>query len=452
MAEQAFLNEYAPPGVLVNYRYDILYFHGDTGKFLTPPSGEPTLNILKMIRTDLRHRVSQMLHEVAKTKERAVEHNVHLHGDDGTMTLDLSATPVPGREDLFIVAFDRKPAQKQIQEKKKGTPPEGPGRDLRVAELEESLRHSKQELQATLEELETSNEELKSANEELQANNEELQSINEELESSKEELQSTNEELEMLNSELRNKNEDLAQAHDDIQNLLTSTDIGTIFLDTELLIKRFTPAVKAVFNLIDSDIGRSISHITSVLHYDRLEKDAQEVLDTLIPKELEIETKKGRFILLRMLPYRTSRNVIQGLVITFSDISKIKRAEQAADQARLYFENIMNTVREPLLVLNKDLKVVSANKAFYTLFKVNAGETEGVYVYNLGNQQWNIPKLQELLERIIPENGVFEDYVVEHDFRAIGHRRMVLNARRLEPGIDQPQMILLAFEDVTNKN
>jgi two-component system CheB/CheR fusion protein len=454
MAEQAFLNEYAPPGVLVNSSFDILYFHGDTGTYLSPPPGEPVLNILKMIRMDLRNKITQMLHEVERTKERTVERNVRLQRGDETITVDLTVAPVHGRDALYMVAFEQKAAQQQIPEKKKGRRPGGqePKPDPRVAQLEEQLTYIKQELQATIEELETSNEELKSANEELQANNEELQSTNEELESSKEELQSTNEELETVNSELRNKNEELGRANDDIQNLLAATDIGTIFLDTDLRIYRFTPAAKTVFNLIDSDVGRFISHITSTLSYERFEQDAQEVLDTLIPKEIEIETTTGRSILVRVLPYRTGKNIIAGLVVTFTDISEIKRAEQAANEARLYFENIMNTVREPLLVLNKDLKVVSANKAFYTLFKVNAGETEGVYVYNLGNQQWNIPKLQELLERIIPENGVFEDYVVEHDFRAIGHRRMVLNARRLEPGIDQPQMILLAFEDVTNKN
>ena len=200
--------------------------------------------------------------------------------------------------------------------------------DARILELKRELQIKEESLKASNEELETSNEELKSSNEEMQSINEELQSTNEELETSKEELQSVNEELTTVNTELQNKVADLSQAINDMNNLLAGTGIGTIFVDHQLRILRFTPQVTKVINLIPTDVGRPVGHIVSnLLGYDRLVEDIKEVLDTLMPKDIEVQTKKGVWYLLRIRPYRTLENVIKGAVITFTDITEMKRAE-----------------------------------------------------------------------------------------------------------------------------
>ena len=275
-----------------------------------------------------------------------------------------------------------------------------PEEETRFAVLEQELQATKEYLQTTVEELEASNEELKSTNEELQSTNEELQSTNEELETAKEELQSTNEELITVNSELQNKLEELIEVNNDINNLLASTDIGTVFLDQELRIKRFTPAATSLFNLIASDIGRSIRDITMKSGYDRLWEDAEEVLHTLQVKEMNLQSEAGQVFSVRLLPYRTRENIIDGVVLTFVDLSEIR----LLTLAKLFAESIVDAVREPLLVLDGDLQVVSANQAFYSNFKVTREATEKRPIYELGGGQWNIPELRKILEEIVSQN------------------------------------------------
>jgi two-component system CheB/CheR fusion protein len=298
-----------------------------------------------------------------------------------------------------------------------------------------------------VEELEASNEELKSTNEELQSTNEELQSTNEELETAKEELQSTNEELVTVNSELNNKIDELTEVNNDITNLLASTEIGTVFLDQELRIKRFTPAATRLFNLIPTDLGRSVKDITSKTKYANLWQDAEDVLHSLQVKEIEVQSRMGDTYALRILPYRTRDNVINGVVLTFIDVS----AQHLLAMARNFAGSIADTVREPLLVLDGDLKVVSANQAFYRTFRTSQADTEHRYIYDLGEGQWNIPRLRELLEKIIPRDLSFKDFEVVHDFPKIGKKTMFLNARRLPPAGEHASMILLAIEDVTEQ-
>ena len=323
--------------------------------------------------------------------------------------------------------------------------PENESRPLRPQQI------SQGELQATIEELETSNEELKSANEELQANNEELQSTNEELESAKEELQSTNEELETVNSELLKKNQQLTKADDDLKILFSATDIGTVFLDNDLRIKRFTPTATEAFNLKPVDIGRSISDITCNLEYDDLAKDAGEVLDKLSRKELEIRSKRGKTYVMRIVPYRSGENVIEGVVISFLDISGFENIRNSGSQSSLrkFFETIMAGLREPVMVLDGALKVVAANQAFYRVFKTTPKKTLNQKLFELDSGQWDIAELRQCLEEIIPLDKNFEDYEVEGDFTRIGRRQISIDGRRIEAGEDYPAMILLNFKGIT---
>ena len=218
-------------------------------------------------------------------------------------------------------------------------------------------------------------------------------------------MQSLNEELQTVNAQLQSKLEAFSQANDDMQNLLNSTAIATMFLDGQLNIRRFTEEARKVFNLIPTDVGRPIADLASNLNYDQLVADAAEVLRTLAAQETEVPTREGGWRLVRILPYRTTENVIDGLVITLVDITRTKRAEQAAEQSRAYAESIVATVREPLLVLDPDLRVVSANRAFYRHFKVNAEQTERRLIYEVGNGQWDIPKLRQLLEKVLPKHS-----------------------------------------------
>jgi two-component system CheB/CheR fusion protein len=296
--------------------------------------------------------------------------------------------------------------------------------------------------------METSQEELKSANEELQSTNEELQSTNEELITSKEEMQSLNEELTTLNSELGSKNEDLSETNNDMMNLLNSTQVPTIFLDNNLLIKRFTPYATKIASLIQGDIGRPITDIVLNLHYEDLIKDVNDVLQTLVFKEGQVQTKDRNWYSMRIIPYRTVENKIDGVVITFSDITEFRKMQELMAERTEYAEGIINTVREPLLVLNGDLKVVSANPSFYRTFQVSPKKIEGKLLYNLG-KQWDIPALRKLLEDILPKNTQIEDFMVEHEFPGIGLRMMLLNARRIRHDYPKKQLILLAIEDVT---
>ncbi len=445
LAEKLILNEYSKPCVFLNDKYDIIYFNGNTNPFLLMPMGEPTTNILKIVRKEIHYSLSIVLHKAEREGKTITSDELHLKHDGEMLNFNLVARPVTEpdiKEKLFMVIFDIKSRSDKKEEKpdkkKEGEKQEEP----RVKVLEQELASTREYLQTTIEELETSNEELKSSNEELQSTNEELQSTNEELETSREELQSTNEELRTVNSEHQNKIEELARANDDLNNLLASTNIATIFLDTELKIKRFTPESRKLFKFIDSDTGRPLDHIVNKLDYENLVQDTQKVLDNLIKVERDVQSKEGTWLRVRIAPYRTMENIIDGVVITVIDISRERDAQE-------YAESIVETIREPLLILDKDLKVVSANNAFYRNFKLKSEETMGKFVYNLGNRQWDIPRLKKLLEDILPKNSSFEGFEVEHDFPGTGKRKMILNARRIHQKNKQAELILLAIEDVT---
>jgi two-component system CheB/CheR fusion protein len=322
----------------------------------------------------------------------------------------------------------------------------------RIRELERELVATREHLQSTIEELETSNEELKSTNEELQSANEEMQSTNEELETSREELQSVNEELVTVNSELQMKVEQISQINNDMNNLLTGTEIATIFLDNDLRIKRFTPAVTKIVCLIDSDIGRPIRDIAVNVADSDILQDMRLVLDTLVIREREIRLIEGGWYFMRIIPYRTSDNIIDGLVATFTDITLQKLAEETLRGSLNYVDNILETVREPLVVLSADLTVLSVNRSFYTVFRTLPGETVGKKLPDLGNGQWNIPLLLASLEGVLESHNDFDNLRVEHNFESIGRRVMLLNAREITQGKSDRKMILLAIEDITPGN
>jgi two-component system, chemotaxis family, CheB/CheR fusion protein len=454
VVEKVILQSYGPAGVIINEKYEILYVHGRTGKYLEIISGGFSGNILGMAREGLKLELASTIRQaIAQNKEIRCERlRVKTNGD--IQAINLAVKPVlepASMRGLFLVLFEDVPSEKVRRIKRKKSAAVAEAGDSRVQELEQELKSAKEYLQTTMEGMETSNEELKSLNEELQSANEELQSTNEELETSKEELQSVNEELVTVNSELEQKINELSKTSSDMQNLLSSTEIGTIFLDTGLNIKRFTPTMAKFINLIPTDVGRSVGHIVSNMHYEGLVQDAKEVLKTLVPKETEVQTKDNRWYAMRIRPYRTIENVIDGVVVTFVDITAAKEAEKKAKNALRFSESVINTVRECLVVVNKDIRVVSANRSFYRIFRANPEDTQGKLLYELGNRQWDIPPLRELLENVLVDQHEIEDFQVEHDFEGIGERKMLLNARRMEGEDDSERVIILSIEDVTDR-
>lgn len=450
LIQQLLVSRFAPVAAVVNSRGEVVYIHGHTGAYLEPAPGPPTHHLVEMAREGLRHDLATALHQAASQEDEVLRRDVRVRANGHFILVNLTVKKITDPEalqGLFMVTFEtvqegapvaRKGASARVPtSKKKGEPG-----------LMQELEFTKQRLQRTVEELQTSNEELKSTNEELQSTNEELQSTNEELETAKEEMQSLNEELVTVNSELQGKLNDLADTNDDLQNLLNSTEIATIFLDNELHIKRFTPEAKRVSSLMAIDAGRPLSDIVSKLTYDRLLEDAQDVLQTLVVKEQEVRATDGSWFFMRILPYRTAKNSIDGLVLTFLDITKNKQAEQAVQTSRSLAARIVETMREPLLVLDEQLRVVSANQSFYRMFQVAPREVEQQLLYHLCSGAWNLPALRALLEEVLPQNNAFQDFIVDQTFPQIGRRVLALNGSRLEGEAAQPGKILLAIEEV----
>ncbi|MEN6463760.1 MAG: PAS domain-containing protein, partial [Syntrophaceae bacterium] len=437
------LDNFAPPAVLVNRKGDILYISGRTGKYLEPASGKANLNILVMAREDLRFEIGSAIHKAAAQKTSVTTKDIRVRVNGGEQHINVTVKPLEtGKENelLMVVFEDIKPPETAI----KG------GKDKSRANVlvERELQRTKERLSATIEEMQVSQEEYRAANEELESTNEELQSTNEELISSKEEMQSLNEELLSVNAELQEKVNALLEAENDMKNLLNSTEIATLFLDNDLKVRRFTPEAAKIIKLIKGDVGRPITDIVSNLKYDRLGEDTGEVLEKLATKEMEVESKDGNWYLMRILPYRTVENVIQGVVITFTGITALKRLEMAIMEEHQYAESILETVREPLVVLDGRLRVVSANRSFYRTFHVSPDETQNKLIFSLGNRQWDIPELRELLEKIIPEKREFDNFRVEHMSPKTGRKLMLLNARKIEQKANGKDLILLAIEDV----
>jgi len=448
------LQAYAPPSVVTDDTGTILYVHGDTGKFLRPAQGQATLSVVEMAREGLQLELRTAIF-TAKTQQIVVTcKNLQVRTNGGYETVNLEVRPIIHSGSLhgnLIISFHliEEYEEESILKQRSDTSQVNPER---VTELEHELLYTKENLQATIEEMQAANEELKSTNEELQSTNEELQSTNEELETSKEEIQSVNEEIMSVNAELQEKIIQLADIQSDMKNLLSSTGVGTIFLNVDLNVRWFTPETVTLYKLVSSDVGRPLSDIKSLILNDTLLEEAGMVLDSLIPKEKEIRTTDNRWFLVRILPYRTLNNVIDGVVLSFVDINIRKKAEEEAVRSREYAESIVDTIREPLLVLNKDLTLISANHSYYQMFQTSPGETEGRNLIEIGSSQWNIPHLITLLHTILPEKSSFEDVHLSVDIPGIGEKQLLLNARGILDQEGAHNLILLAIEDVSELN
>lgn len=313
-----------------------------------------------------------------------------------------------------------------------------------MQQMENDKAHKRKQHRNNIMQKDISNEVQKAANAELKAINEALRTTAKELELSKEELTTKN-------LELKEKIEEANRTNSDLVNLIHATDIATIFLDLDLKIKRFTPRTTEIYNLIPGDIGRPLSHITHTLSAEHFEKDAAQVLENLHSHDREVRSNAGRFYIAHFSPYKNLEEKIEGVVLSFFDVTERKLSENLIQKERAFAEAIIATVRQPLIVLNKDLKIISANQSFYKIFKVTPEETVQKIIYDLGNKQWNIPKLKELLENILPQKKAFENFEVEHNFEKIGPCVMLLNAQEIISADKNDRMILLSIEDFTKR-
>jgi two-component system CheB/CheR fusion protein len=446
-ADRILLNRYMPAGVLVNNQLDIIQFRGHTGAFLEPAAGRASLNLLGMVREGLWNDLRDAI-EAARRQGTPVRRKSLVRNYAGLQNVILDVTPLlsltePGKEPFFLIIFD---ALFSMQGKNPVAPePSGdPGVPKSTRRLQQENSELKEYIFSLQSESKHNSVALRSAQEEMQSSNEELQSMNEELETSKEELQSSNEELITTNEELKEKNRDLLQINNDLGNVLGAIDLPLLILDKELKIRKFTPSTKSIFSLISADIGRSVNDIKLKIAIPDLEKTAKLVIKTLQPQTMEIGDLKNGWYTLAVKPYLTAEMSIDGVLLTFVDVTRMK-------ENLIYSENIVATLREPVIVLDTDLKVISANHAFYKTFLVTPTEVENQHLYSLNNHEWDIPQLRELLEKIIPLNPSVVDFVITHTFSGLGEKTMLLNARRINPASGKAVYTLLAIEDITDR-
>ncbi|WP_224362095.1 chemotaxis protein CheB [Hyalangium versicolor] len=454
-ADRLVLARYGPPGVIINEDMEILHFRGHTGPYLEPLPGAASLHLLKMAREGLALDLRALIHRAKKSNGRVRKEGLGIPGKDKQRKVNLEVHPLRstqgGRAPCFLVLFEEDsqtapaPARRGREPARKTRPSQA---QEELTRLREELITTQEHLQTVMEEQEATYEELRSATEETQSSNEELQSTNEELESAKEELQSTNEELTTVNEELQNRNLELSQLNSDLTNLLGSTHIATVMLGSDRRIRRFTPMAEQVLKLSAADIGRPIRDVQVSLPLPDMDAAISEVTERLSVIEQEVCDRNGHWYSLRLRPYKTLDNKIDGAVMTLLDVDRLKRSLDDARQSREYANAIVETMREPFLVLDGQLHVVNANPAFYAAFHIKPEQTVGRALYSLGNGQWNIPRLRQLLEEILPSNTRLQDFVMEHDFENVGFRRLLLNARRITSEQMQTQYILLSIQEI----
>ncbi len=436
-ADRLVLAEYGPPGVIIDDHMNIVQVRGHTAPYLELSPGEPTHNLLKLAREGLIAGLGKAIRAARRTNAIARKDGFRI--EDGGRLKEIAIKVIPftegtsSKERHFLVLFEeveRSGAPPALQK-----PPAPDGRESA------RLRH---ELAATKEYLQSIVDDNVSALEELRAVNEEAQASNEELETAQEELESANEELNTLNENLKISNTELSQVNRDLTNLLESISIPLVMVGRDLRIRRFTRAMEPMLNLIASDVGRAITDLQPQMELPDLRRLLLDAMEGGSRKPRDIRDPQGHWYSLRILPSVGADGRIDGAVLMLIDIDAAKRGLAFA-------EAIVETVREPLVILNQNLRVLKANKAFYETFQTVREETESRFIYDLGNRQWNIPKLRELLESILPAHSTFRDFEVTHEFERTGRKVMVLNASEIFDPNAQARTILLAIEDATDR-
>lgn len=459
LVERTLLEAYSPACVVVNDRFESLYFFGQTGRFLQPAPGAPTLNLLDLARPGLRTQLRACIREAVTRREQAVSEPIEAQLETGPQRVRLLVKPMTDAPEagLYLVIFQDEDGERHAW------PPASAERDgpqeAVIDQLELELKRAQEQLQGSIEEFESSNEELKSSNEELLSMNEELQSSNEELETTKEELQSLNEELETVNSELKLKVEELAHANSDIRNLFENTRIATLFLDNDLRIRNFTPETLQLFSLIDSDRGRPIHHIAQHFRCEDLQATLLEVSRTLVPFEAHVESREGNWFIMRILPYRSIENVIEGVVLTFTDVSQLKLAElevqrlnRAAESQLRWMKTVMDVI--PVGIAYHDSAVVGVhlNRAAVEILGLPPESSVRADVDGLAQVVWRdveVPEGSRELYELLVSGQAKRDRRVNW-LSPAGPRQLVVHTATLDGSSGGSSAQVGAFLDITD--
>ncbi|MVN22420.1 CheR family methyltransferase [Mucilaginibacter arboris] len=420
------LDTYTPVSLLVNEKGDILYINGKTGKFLELNSGEAATNVYEMVKEGLKYVLRNAIHQARIQKNTITVNDIKIKEDNHTRLVNIKVSQMNDAtfDGLTLIILEDKGMVKTASalKTKKTAKPET---NALANELEKELEYTKQQLHSTIEQMETSLEELKSTNEELQSTNEELQSTNEESLTTKEEMQSLNEELMTINTSFQFKTEELTRLNNDMKNLLDSTEISTVFLDNRLMILRFTPTAKALFNVIASDIGRSITDIVFNFDLPDFKAHILQVIETLVSKEVEIRTRKGEWYNLRIMPYRTLDNFINGVVLTFTNITSLKVLQKKVGTMIEYAQSLVNIMSSPALLLNQKQEIITVNQAFKNFFLLEEQHLKGVPFPVVLHEFWKTTKLDKPVKNLPQEKAVME---LEHDFPAIGKKHLTITS------------------------
>lgn len=450
LIQELLLERFKTSVLLVDQHGAIRYFFGPTAKYLEHPTGEPNTNLLSMVGAATAAKIRIGLRRAMEDQTAIDLQPIEMSHGETRFPVQVTIRPGPTRPDterLYAVMF-----QEIFQDRSEPRLPLLADREdeTLVAQLESELKTLRGEFQATINEYETSAEELKAANEEILSINEELQSTNEELETSKEEIQSVNEELNTVNNELNSKIEQLNEVNNDLVNFLNSSEVATLFLDRGVRIKRFTSAAANLFNVISSDVGRPLSHLTH--HFSGLDLvlDAQKVLDTMIPIKKEVQTSDQHWYAMTCLPYRTLENKIDGVILTFNDVTALKLSEISMREARNFAESIVDTVNEDLLVLDENLRVVSANRPFYEMVGLTAADVQNRLLFEIGNGVWNQSELRDLLQKTAKDSQEIRDLEIACDLPQ-GRRCLLVTATPIAREVTQHHLILLAIADITQR-
>ncbi|MGJ5632124.1 chemotaxis protein CheB [Nostoc sp. CALU 1950] len=460
--DQLIANRYMPLSVMVDEHMQILQMRGDLDLYLKLTPSTTELNLLSMAREGLVTPLRTALYQAQTENVLVRQEDIQMELGGSRLNLEvLPFRPALMNALYFLVLFNpissSAPASNTFTSSAtvENLEPADLAREL--VTLRQALSAATQRelsaqahLQAMMQEQNQLNQNLRIANEEILSSNEELQSTNEELQTAKEEIQATNEELSTTNEELRSRNLQQNRDNSDLNNFIASINIPIVMLTNDLRIRRFTPTAQRLFNFIPTDIGRPFTDLHGNFDVSQLEPMILEVLETLNTKEQEIQTEAGYWYSIRIRPYRTTENQIDGVTLLLQDINALKRYTASLESARNYTEAIVETVQIPLVVLDADLRVNTANRAFYETFQVSEAETINTLLFELGNGQWDIPELRSMLNGILADELAVQDFEVNHDFEQIGQKNMLFNGCKLYRE-DNTNMILLVSLDVTER-
>ena len=448
LADRKILELYGPAGVVVNEDLEVVHLRGRTGAFLEPSPGAPSFNLMRLARPELHVDLRRVIHE-ARDKNQPASVEAHLLDAGMTRSFKLEAVPLvdPDSKARSLLLLFHEPAPPSpVPDTADPLDQESVDR-RRHHELEHELQVTKEYLQATIEELESANEEMKSSNEELQSSNEELQSTNEELETSKEELQSANEELTTVNDELQSRMSELQQTNDDLHNVLAAVGNAVVIVGMDLRIRRYTHVAERLLNLVSGDLGRSVSQLNAFVVGHRVEELAATVIESLVPVDAMVRCADRRWYSLRITPYKTIDHAIRGAVVALIDDSARKRSQELERSVADYASRFLAVISHPLMIVNRQMRVIWTNEVFLRSFQVAEEETTGNLLHHVGPIPWSDSGLADAIDRCIAAGTAFRDFTVPCVVQGVGKRSMRISGSRIPPLGGEAILILLSFED-----